>query len=356
VAIDSAKLEAFMGKMVGEMGAALNASLILLGDKLGLYRAMADSRPVTAAELASKTCTNERMVREWLNAQAAGGLVTYQRNDAGADTFTLPEEQALALAAEGSPVFLCGGFQMLASIIKDVPKTEAAFRSGKGVGWHEHDVCLFRGTERFFRPGYAANLISNWIPALTGVREKLQAGAAVADVGCGHGASTILMAQAFPKSQLFGFDYHPASISAAQLAAEEAGVADRITFHVTAAHDFPRQDGYDLVTFFDCLHDMGDPVGAARHVRQTLRPEGTWMVVEPVAGDALQDNLNPIGRIGYCVSTVICTPASQAQEVGMALGAQAGEQRLRAVFHEGGFTQVRRAAQTLFNMVLEVRA
>jgi 2-polyprenyl-3-methyl-5-hydroxy-6-metoxy-1,4-benzoquinol methylase len=354
--VDMAKLDAFMGKMVGEMGAAMNASLILLGDRLGLYKAMAGEGPMTARELARKTHTDERHLREWLNAQAAGGLVTYHAGDNGDGTYTLPPEQAMALAEEGSPAFLCGAYQVIASIIKDVPKVEESFRTGEGLGWHEHDVCLFRGTERFFRPGYVAHLVSEWIPALHGVKEKLEAGGVVADVGCGHGSSTILMAQAFPKSKFFGFDYHDASISAAQLAAEEAGVADRITFEVAAAKSFPKHgQGYDLVTFFDCLHDMGDPVGASRHVKETLKPGGTWMVVEPIAGDRVEQNLNPVGRIFYCASTVICTPASKAQEVGMALGAQAGEARLRDVVLKGGFSHVRRAAETPFNMVLEVR-
>jgi len=359
MAIDPAKLDAFMGKMVGEMGAAMNASLILLGDRLGLYRAMADAGPLTSAQLAAKTKMNERLLREWLNAQAAGGIVTYAPGatpDAG--TYTLPEEQALALAVEGSPAFLCGAYQILASVAKDLPKIENAFKTGKGLGWHEHDVCLFRGTERFFRPGYAAHLVNEWIPALMkgAVKAKLESGAAVADVGCGHGSSTILMAQAFPKSHFFGFDYHDASISAAQLAAEEAGVADRITFQVAPAQGFPKEGGgFDLVAFFDCLHDMGDPAGAARHVKSTLAPSGVWMIVEPIAGDSVQENLNPVGRIMYCASTVICTPASQAQAGAAALGAQAGERKLTQILNQAGFSHVRRAAQTPFNMVLEAR-
>ncbi len=353
MALDMAKLDAFMGKMVGELGAAMNAALVLLGDQLGLYKAMAGAGAMTAEALAAKTGCRERYVREWLNAQAAGGIVTF---DAGADTYTLPEEQAFALAVEDSPAFLPGAFQVLASVMRDEPKIAAAFKSGRGVGWHEHDVCLFRGTERFFRPGYAANLVSSWIPALSGVKEKLEAGGSVADVGCGHGASTILMAKAFPKARLYGFDYHDASISAAQLAAEEAGVADRVEFQVGAAKDFTREgNGYDLVTFFDCLHDMGDPVGAAQHVLRALAEGGSWMVVEPMAGDSVAENLNPVGRLFYCASTMICTPASLSQEVGMALGAQAGEKRLREVIKAGGFGTVRRAAATPFNLVLEAR-
>jgi SAM-dependent methyltransferase len=354
MAVDPAKLDAFMGKMVGEMGAAMNAALILLGDKLGLYKAMAGAGALTPAALAAKTGTAERYVGEWLNAQAAGGMVTF---DAGAGTYTLPDEQAMALAEEDSPCFLPGAFQVLASVIKDEPKITEAFKTGKGVGWHEHDVCLFRGTERFFRPGYAAHLVGEWIPALEGVAARLKAGGAVADVGCGHGASTILMARAFPAARFYAFDYHAASISAAQLAAEEAGVADRITFEVAPAKAYPKAgEGYDLVTFFDCLHDMGDPVGAARHVRSTLAPGGTWMIVEPMAGDSEGENMNPVGRLFYCASTMICTPASKSQEVGLALGAQAGEKKLREVLMAGGFGHVRRAAETPFNMVLEARA
>jgi 2-polyprenyl-3-methyl-5-hydroxy-6-metoxy-1,4-benzoquinol methylase len=353
MAIDSAKLESFMGKMVGELGAAMNAALILLGDRLGLYKALAEAGPLTAEGLAKRTGTTERIVREWLNAQAAGGIVERNGSDG---TYRLPEEQALALAVEGSPVFLPGAYQILASVFKDIPKIEESFKSGKGLGWHQHDACLFRGTERFFRPGYAAHLVSEWIPALSGVEAKLREGGKVADVGCGHGASTVLMAQAFPKSRFFGFDYHDASISAAQLAAEEAGVADRITFAVAPAKGFPGdRGGYDLITFFDSLHDMGDPLGAARHVREMLAPDGVWMIVEPRAGDTVEANMNPIGRLFYCASTMICTPASLSQEVGLALGAQAGERRLRELLGEAGFTRTRRAAETPFNMVLEAR-
>ena len=352
--IDGTKLDAFMGKMIGEMGAAFNAVLVVIGDKLGLYKAMAGAGAVTSAELAKKTGTHERSVREWLNAQAAGGIVTY---DATSGKYTLPDEHAFALAVEESPAFIPGFFQVVASAMKDEARIGEAMKNGKGMGWHEHDVCLFRGTERFFRPGYAANLVASWIPALTGVEEKLKSGGTVADVGCGHGASTILMAQAFPNAHFFGFDYHAASISSAQLAAEEAGVADRITFTVASAKDFPAipNRGYDLVAFFDCLHDMGDPVSAAKHVRTTLAPGGSWMIVEPRAGDRVEENLNAVGRIFYAASTCICTPASLSQEVGMALGAQAGEGKLREVVKAGGFSEVRRAAETPFNIVLEAR-
>ena len=349
--INEAKLHEFVMKAVGEMGAAMNAALILVGDKLGLYKAMAGAGPMTSAELAAKTKTAERYVREWLSAQAAGGFVTY---DAATGTFTLPPEQAMALADEQSPVFLPGFFQALSACIRDEPKISEAFRTGKGVGWHEHHGCLFRGTERFFRTSYNHHLVKEWLPALDGVTAKLERGALVADVGCGHGASTVLMAQAFPNSRFHGFDYHLPSIERARVSAKAAGVEDRCSFQVAAAKEYPGR-GYDLVTFFDCLHDMGDPAGAARHVRETLAPDGTWMLVEPFAGDHLNENLNPVGRVYYAASTMICTPASLSQEVGLGLGAQAGEQRLREVATSGGFSRFRRATETPFNLVLEAR-
>ena len=350
-AVDEAKLNDFMGKAVGDMGAAMNAALVLLGDELGLYKAMAGAGALTATQLAEKTGTFPRYVREWLAAQAASGYVTY---DAADDTFTLPPEQAMALAEEGSPVFIPGAFQVIRSVMLDEPLVRDAFKSGKGVGWHEHSPGLFQGTERFFRPGYAAHLTSEWIPALEGVEEKLERGGRVADVGCGHGASTILMAQAYPKSRFFGFDYHEPSIEIARMTAEMAGVQDRVTFESAPSKSYPGVD-YDLVAFFDCLHDMGDPVGAARHVRETLAPDGTWMLVEPFAHDRLEENLNPIGRVFYAASTMICTPASRAQETGLALGAQAGEARLREVVTRGGFNRFRRATETPFNLILEAR-
>ena len=350
-ALDETKLNAFMNQAVGDMGAAMHAALVVVGDKLGLYKAMAGAGPLTPAQLAQKTSTNERYVREWLNANAASSYITY---DAATKTYTLPPEQAFALAVEDSPAFLPGAFQIIGAIMRDEPKITDAFRTGRGVGWHEHDAELFQGTERFFRPNYAANLIAQWIPSLTGVRERLDSGGRVADVGCGHGSSTILMAKAFPKSTFFGFDYHPASIKWAQKAAQDAGVADRITFAVASAKDFPAGN-YDLVAFFDCLHDMGDPVGASTHVCTTLAPDGAWMIVEPFANDKVEDNLNPIGRVFYSASTMICTPASRSQEVGLALGAQAGEARMRDVVLSGGFTSFRRASQTPFNLVYEAR-
>ena len=351
MAVDQAKLEQFVGKALGDIGSALTASLVVIGDKLGLYRAMAGAGPMTSKEIAAKTDTNERSVREWLNAQAAAGYVEY---DAASGRYTLPPEQAVALVDEESPACVLGGFQGMTAAMRAEPKVAAAFKSGKGVGWHEHDPNLFQGTERFFRPGYNANLVSTWIPALEGVREKLDKGARVADVGCGFGASTIIMAKAFPRSKFVGFDYHPASIESARERAARAGVGDRVRFEVAAAKDYPGE--YDLVAFFDCLHDMGDPVGAAKHVRSSLAEGGTWMLVEPFAHDRVEENLNPIGRVFYSVSTLVCTQASLSQEVGLALGAQAGEARLKGVLKEAGFAQVRRATETPFNIVLEARA
>jgi 2-polyprenyl-3-methyl-5-hydroxy-6-metoxy-1,4-benzoquinol methylase len=349
--INEAKLHEFVMKGVAEMGAALNAALIIVGDKLGLYKAMAGAGPLTSAELAAKTGTVERYVREWLAAQAAGGFVAY---DPATGKYTLPPEQAMALADENSPVFLAGAFYVAAACVRDEEKITEAFRTGKGVGWHEHHPCLFVGTERFFRPNYRANLIKQWIPALGDIEAKLRTGARVADVGCGLGTSTILMAQAYPKSTFIGFDYHPESIALAREAAAKAGVSGRVTFEVAKAKDYPGK-GYELVTFFDCLHDMGDPEGAARHVLGTLAPDGAWMIVEPFANDKLEDNFNPIGRAFYSASTMLCTPASLAQEVGLGLGAQAGEGRLAKILHSAGFTRVRRAAETPFNIVLEAR-
>jgi SAM-dependent methyltransferase len=349
--IDQAKLEAFMGQAVTDMGAIISAPLMVIGEKLGLYKAMAHAGPLTSAEIAERSGAAERYVREWLGNQAAGGYVTY---DPETERYTLPDEHALALADEDSPFYILGIYDSIASLYADEDQILEAFRSGEGMGWHEHDHRLFRGTERFFRPGYRASLVAEWIPALDGVQEKLERGATVADVGCGHGASTIIMAEAFPNSQFFGFDYHDQSIERAREAAKEAGVADRIQFAVAAAKDYPGS-GYGLVCVFDCLHDMGDPVGASAHVLQTLADDGTWMIVEPFANDRVEDNLNPVGRVFYGASTVICTPASLSQEVGLALGAQAGQARLTAVLKEGGFTRVRRATETPFNLVLEAR-
>ncbi len=346
------KLNELVGQLVGDLGAAMTGAGILLGDRLGLYKAMADGTPMTSVEIAKKTGLHERYVREWLSGQAASGYIDYQ---ADKNTFSLSPEQAMAFAEEGSPAFFAGAFDIVQATYLDEPKVAEAFRTGKGVGWHDHSKCLFSGTERFFRPGYNANLVPNWIPALDGVDAKLKAGAKVADVGCGHGASTIVMAQAYPKSEFFGFDYHVPSIERAKVLAKEAGVGDRIKFAQASAKDFPPQN-YDLVAFFDCLHDMGDPVGAGKHVKETLAKDGTWMIVEPFAHDTLKDNLNPVGRVYYAASTFICTPASLSQEVALGLGAQAGERRLRQVVTEAGFSRFRRAIETPFNMIFEARA
>jgi len=344
-------MNALIGRAVQDMGAALQAPLILIGDKLGLYRAMGDGVPVTSAELAKKTGTSERYVREWLNANAAGQLVQY---DAKAGKFFMTPEQAMVLALDDTPVHLPGFYHMLASLMKDEEKLTEIYRTGKGMGWHEHEKGLFEGCERFFRPTYLANLVSSWIPALEGVEAKLKAGARVADIGCGHGASTLLMAKSYPKSKFFGFDYHKPSVEKAREKAKEAGVSDRVTFEVAPAKDFPGKD-YDLVAFFDCLHDMGDPVGAAKHVKKTLAPGGTWMIVEPFSNDDATANHNPVGRIYYSASATVCVPCSLAQEVGMGLGAQAGPARLEKVARGGGFTHFRKATETPFNMVFEAR-
>ena len=348
---DPDKLNAFVGKMLGDLGAAATAVLIRIGDKLGLYQALASGEPLTSQELAGRTGTNERYVREWLANQAASGYLDY---DPATQRFSMPPEQAVMLANEGSPLFIHGAFQLVEAMMAAEVQIAERFRTGKGFGWHEHDANLFEGCERFFRPGYNANLVSTWIPALDGVEAKLRHGAKVADLGCGLGASTIIMAQAFPNSTFCGFDYHEGSIELARKRAADAGVAERIEFIASSAKAFPGK-GYDLITCFDCVHDMGDPAGAARHVREALAQEGTWMVVEPFANDRLEENLNPVGRVYYAASTMLCTPGSLSQEVGLALGAQAGEARLRGVVEEAGFQRFRRAADTPFNIVYEVR-
>lgn len=348
---DPAKLEQFMHKMVGDMAAAMSGSLVITGVKLGLYGKLAEIGAATSRELADRLKLDERYVREWLSAQAASGFVDY---DASSGRFSMNPEQRMALSNEDSPVYVAPAFELIASTYIDEPKITDAFQSGQGVGWHEHHECLFRGCEKFFRPGYRANLVSAWLPSLTGVVDKLQSGAKVADIGCGAGASTIIMAAAFPKSTFFAFDYHDKSIARAHAAAKEAGNLPNVRFEVASAKEAPGRD-FDLVCCFDCLHDMGDPVGAARHAREMLKPDGTFMVVEPMAGDTLSDNLNPVGRMYYSASTMICTPGSKAQEVGLALGAQAGEMRMREVLMQAGFTAVRRAAETPFNLVIEAR-
>lgn len=347
--INENKLNDFVHKALGDIGSALTASLVVIGDRLGLYRALAQG-PATPAELAKRTETVERCVREWCAGQAAAGYIDY---DPTSGRYSLSPEHAIALTQEDSPACVLGGFQSMTAAMKAEPKVSAAFRTGTGVGWHEHDPGLFVGVERFFRPGYNAYLVDQWIPALDGVKEKLEQGAKVADVGCGHGASTIIMAKAFPRSTFIGFDYHEASIESARQRAKDAGVGDRVKFEVGAAKTFPGT--YDLITFFDCLHDMGDPVGASAHVCKALAKNGTWLLVEPFANDKVEDNLNPIGRLFYSVSTLVCTQASLAQEVGTALGAQAGEGRLRDVVTRGGFTRFRRATETPFNLVFEAR-
>jgi SAM-dependent methyltransferase len=350
--VNTDRLNAFMGKMVSDMGAAMNASLVLLGDKLGLYKALADKGPMNSFELAKATGTAERYVREWLATQAASGYIDY---DAASGKFSMQPEQIMALADEDSPVFLGAFGNVVAATFLDEPKISDAFKTGKGIGWNRRSECLFCGTARFFRTGYKHHLVQEWLPALDGVVEKLKRGAKVADVGCRHGISTRLMAEAFPKSRFFGFDYHEGSIEAARKMAKETGLGDRVSFDVHSAKTYPAHD-YDLVCFFDCLHDMGDPVGAIKHVRETMAGDGTCMLVEPFAHDRLEDNLNPVGRVYYAASTMICTPASLDQEVGLGLGAQAGEARLRDVARQGGLTRFRRAAETPFNLILEARA
>jgi 2-polyprenyl-3-methyl-5-hydroxy-6-metoxy-1,4-benzoquinol methylase len=348
--IDPAKLDAFLGRVIGDFGASASAVLVVIGDKLGLYKAMAGAGPLTPAALARKTGAHERYLREWLDANAAGGYVTY---DPATRSYSLPPEQAAALADESSPAFIPGFFSVVEAMMKAQERISRAFQTGEGMPWGEHAHCLFEGTERFFRPGYLANLTQQWIPALDGVAARLGRGASVADIGCGVGASTIIMAKTYPRSRFIGFDAHAGSIELARKRAEEAGVADRVTFEVASAAEYPGS-GYDLVAHFDCLHDMGDPTAAARHVRKTIAPDGTWLIVEPYANDRPEENHNPLGRVFYAASTMLCVPNSMAGE-GAALGAQAGEARLRAVVTEGGFTRFRRATQTPFNLVLEAR-
>jgi ubiquinone/menaquinone biosynthesis C-methylase UbiE len=347
---DPSTLEALVGQMLGDMGAASMAPLVVLGDRLGLYRALASEGPLTTGELADLTGTTERYVREWCAAQAGSGYISY---DAAGNRFTMSPEQKAVFADPDSPTCMIGGYYAIVSMAIDEPRITHAFQTGEGVGWGEHCGCLFCGTEKFFRPGYKANLVGEWLPALGDVVGKLKAGGKVADVGCGHGASTLVMAEAFPRSQFVGFDFHDASIVCANQRAEEAGLRNA-RFQVATAKHFPGKE-YDLVAFFDCLHDMGDPVGALAHVRQAIKPDGAVMIVEPFARDRLEDNLNPVGRMYYAFSTMICTPASISQEVGLALGAQAGPRRLEEVVRQAGFTRFRVAAQTPFNLILEAR-
>jgi SAM-dependent methyltransferase len=351
MAIDEAKLNELVGRFINDLGATGNAANMVIGDRLGLYRALAANGPMSPAELAGSTGTTTRYVAEWLAGQAAGGYVTY---DPDSGRYRLSEEQALALAYDHGPAFLPGGAEFALGVLRATPAITEAFRSGHGLGWHEHHPDVFAGTERFFRSVYLANLTSSWIPALDGVQARLEAGAKVADVGCGHGASTLLLAQAYPNSAFTGFDYHSPSIERARKAAADAGVGDRVRFQVAPATSYPGS-GYDLVVVLDALHDLGDPVGAATHIRHTLAPLGTLMVVEPMAADRLEDNLHPVGRLFYSFSTLACVPNALSQEPSVALGAQAGEGRLRQVLSQAGLTRLRRAAQTPFNLVLEAR-
>ena len=349
--IDEGKLNKFVGQMLGDLGGASSIAMARIGDALGLYRALHSDGPMTCAALASRTKLNERYLRELLSHQAASGYLTY---DPAAATFTLPPEQAMVFAIEDSPVYMMGGFDVMAAMLDNQPKVQAAFKTGGGVAWGDQAGCMFCAVARFFRPGYHNNLVPQWLPALDGVVAKLERGAKVADVGCGHGWSTVLMAKAFPKSQFIGYDFHPGSIEDAKAHAAEHNVSGNAKFEVAKAKEVPGRN-FDLVTCFDCLHDMGDPAGAAAHVRTMLKPDGTWMVIEPMAGDRLEDNINPVGRLYYAGSTLVCVPTSLSQEVGAALGAQAGEAKLREVIGGAGFSTVRRATETPFNMILEAR-
>jgi 2-polyprenyl-3-methyl-5-hydroxy-6-metoxy-1,4-benzoquinol methylase len=349
--MNPAIVEKFVGQVVTDMAASVSAVMTVLGKKLGLYKTMSGAGPLTAAELAKRTATHERYVREWLNNQAAGGYVLYRPTD---DTYELPVEHALVLADEDSPVYMAGGMLGIGAMWFGEEKISNAFRTGSGIGWHEQHPCLHLGTEYMFRTGYRAHLVSEWLPKLDGVVDKLRNGAKVADVGCGHGSSTVILAQAFPQSTFWGFDYHPASIETSTARAQEAGVQHRTRFEVASAKTYPGT-GYDLICFMDCLHDLGDPLGAAKHALQALSPGGTVMLVEPFAGDSVEANLNPVGRLFYAASTAFCTPNSISQEGATVLGAQAGEARLREIFLQAGFTRFRRATETPFNIILEAR-
>ena len=350
--IDDGKLQQFVGQMLADLGGAASVAMVRIGDALGLYRRLHAEGAMTSAELARAAKVDERYLREWLSHQAASSYLAY---DEATGRFALPPEQAMVFAEEDSPVHMLGAFDLMAAMQQSQPKVEAAFRTGEGVAWGDLSGCLWCATARFFRPGYKNHLVQEWLPALDGVVAKLERGAAVADVGCGAGWSTVIMAKAFPNARFTGYDFHESSIEAAREHAREHGVEANTHFEVAIAKDIPTDGRFDLITFFDCLHDMGDPAGVAQHMRRALKPDGTWMVVEPMAGDRLQDNLNPVGRLYYAGSTMICVPTSKSQEVGAALGAQAGEARLREVIGRGGFTRIRRAAETPFNMVLEVR-
>lgn len=348
--VDEGKLHELLGRFVADLGASFHANNAVLGDRLGLYTSLLAVMPATSEELAAEAGVGERYVREWLHGQAAGGYVSH---DAATGRFSLSEEQAFALAAPDG-MQIAAAFHIPVAVSKNIEPITEAVRAAGGFAWHEHDTALFEGTERFFRPGYVMNLVSSWIPALDGATDKLQSGARVADVGCGHGASTLLLGSSYPASTVTGFDYHAASIDAARRRAAEAGLADRVSFEVASAADFPGSD-YDLVAIFDALHDMPDPLRAARHIREALAPDGTFLLVEPYATDTLEGNLNPVGRLFYSASTTICVPHSMTEEPRTALGAQAGEARLSELLQEAGFARVRRAAETPFNLVLEAR-
>jgi 2-polyprenyl-3-methyl-5-hydroxy-6-metoxy-1,4-benzoquinol methylase len=349
--VDEARLNRFVGQMLGDLGGALSVPLVRIGDRLGLYRALQAEGPLTPAQLARTAGIAERYAREWLSHQAASGYLDY---DPQTGSFSLQPEQALVLADPDSPVYMQGDFDIAAAMMENQARIEPAFRSGGGVGWGDQSQCLFCAAGRFFRPSYENSLLSSWLPALEKVEARLRHGAQIADVGCGHGFSTIIMARAFPNSTFTGYDFHEGSIDAARRHAREHGVTGNLRFEVAGATDFPGRD-LDLVTFFDCLHDMGDPAGAARHVHGTLKPDGTWMVVEPAAGDRLEENLNPVSRLYYAASTMICVPTSLDQAVGAALGAQAGFARLSQTIAAGGFRTIRKAVDAPFNMVIEAR-
>jgi 2-polyprenyl-3-methyl-5-hydroxy-6-metoxy-1,4-benzoquinol methylase len=348
--LNETKLNDLLGKVVTEMGAAANGPLVIIGDKLGLYKALTESGAMTSTSLANATNTSERYVREWASAQAASGYINYNARN---NTFSMTPEQAAVFGNAKSPVFMTGAFYAITSVYHDAPKIEEAFKTGEGVSWGDHNSCLFCGTEKFFSPSYEGNLINGWLPSLNGVVEKLEQGAKVADIGCGHAASTIIMAKAFPKSTFIGYDFHDKSIEKAKERAKTSGVSN-VSFEVATAKNYPGEN-YDLVTFFDCLHDMGDPTGACAHVKSTLKPDGTCMIVEPFANDSLEGNLNPVGRAFYAFSTTLCVPCSLNQEVGLSLGAQAGEKRLKETIINGGFSEFRRATETPFNLILEAR-
>ncbi len=349
-ALNEDKLHEFVGKLLGDLGGAFSVPLVRIGEKLGLYDALFEAGTASVAELAQTTGTNERYIHEWACAQAASGYLDY---DAAAETFTMTPEQAMVFGIADSPVALSGAFEAAAAAIAGGDKVGDAFKTGEGVGWGDQATCLFCATAKFFRPGYTNHIVQEWLPALDGVVEKLQSGAKVADVGCGHGISTVIMAEAFPNSSFVGFDFHPDSIHHARQNAEEAGI-NNVSFETALAKEVPAGN-YDFVALFDCLHDMGDPEGALKHLRSTMASDGSLMIVEPMAGDAVSDNLNPVGRLYYSASTVICVPTSLAQEVGLALGAQAGEKRLSEVINGAGFSSTKRATETPFNMILEAR-